>query len=95
MVEVDEREYHEVSEARGGRPWREVLLEALGINETPRRVGRPPRSALDVLQMGPTRMVSHDVRAENTGTDHRRVEGFDEDIFRKAQLERERLKREG
>ena len=43
VVDVDEREYREVSEARGGRRWREVLLEALGIEESPRRVGRPIR----------------------------------------------------
>ena len=35
-VEVDAREYREALKARGDQQWRRVLLEALGVKETPR-----------------------------------------------------------
>jgi len=40
-VDLDRREYRDARAARGGRPWRQVILEALDVEETPRKIGRP------------------------------------------------------
>ena len=37
--EVDDREFREAQAVRGKRRWRSVLLEALGVDETPRKRG--------------------------------------------------------
>lgn len=44
IIEVNSREYREVTAARGNRRYREILFEALDIVESPRyKAGRPPR----------------------------------------------------
>jgi len=42
-ADLNEREHKEALKARGSRTWREVLLEGLGVEETPRKLGRPRR----------------------------------------------------
>lgn len=71
-VEVDDREYSEALKARGDQPWRKVILDALGIDETPRRIGRPPH-----MEMGSSRLVSHDVLSDSQLTDAHQIRGLD------------------
>lgn len=82
-IDVDAREKHEASKARGDQHWRKILLDALNVRETPRKVGRPPR------------MISHDVRAENTGTDHHQVVGLDSGAMQTRLLDAMRRRRKG
>jgi len=42
-VLLDPREYKEATASRGNKPWRTVILDALDVEETPRRLGRPRR----------------------------------------------------
>lgn len=87
-IEMDEREHREASKAREEKHWRRVLLDALGVAETPRKVGRPPRVSLDSLQVG------SGVSLEDGETRAREVDSL-ADVFEEAQRERERLKAGG
>ena len=40
---LNEREFAEATTVKGGRSWRQVILGALDIEETPRKLGRPKR----------------------------------------------------
>jgi len=45
-IDLDKEEYVEAIELKGDKTWREILLEALGLEYTPRQLGRPPRNNL-------------------------------------------------
>ena len=89
-IEVDNREYKEMIKALGNKRWRRVLCEALGVEESPRKLGRPPRVALDSLQVGSgVDLGAGEARA-------RAVEGLGLDqVFEESQRERERRKARG
>jgi len=40
---LNEREFAEASTAKGDRSWRQVILTALSVEESPRKLGRPKR----------------------------------------------------
>lgn len=65
-----------------GETDRELLLRLAGIDASP-------------FEMGPTRIVSHDVLSDSQLTDIHEVKGFDGDLFKKAQDARLKKKREG
>ena len=82
-VDVDAREYSEALKARGDQPWRKILLEALGVEESPRRLGRPPR------------VSSHAIGSDSSPTDHHVVQGLDTGLEQKKLMERMRKRARG
>ncbi|MBN2334913.1 hypothetical protein JXL21_05095 [Candidatus Bathyarchaeota archaeon] len=48
-IELTEKEYRDYLSKKGDKTHRDILLDAVGVDSKPRRVGRPPRTSLDML----------------------------------------------
>lgn len=80
-IQLTPEEHRKLYSLKGDRTLREILLKAVGVDFEPRRRGRPPRT------------VSHDVLAENVGTDHHQIVGLDSGILHDKMLERMRARK--
>ena len=81
-IQLTPEEHRKLYSLKGDRTLRELLLDSVGVEFEVRRLGRPPRVA------------SHAMDSDSAITDSHTVRGLGEDqVFEKAQRQRERLKR--